>query len=482
MSSSNGDDSSPPSDASERSAGDASIHLASSLRPVFSTATLIDLDTPADVLEKSENVRRAIEKKILNNFSLQTQAKTSFHLEDIFDFVQEGIDSVVQDDFTECFSSKPPHAWNWNAVLFPLWAIGWVIRHFIIFPLRVFFIFFCSVLIISLLLFYSHVLRKRDDPFLFKCMKVYGKCWLLSLGMIVHARGQEPPRRANQIYVSNHTTPLDFGVLLGQVGCATVGQRHGGFVGFFQHNVLFPLHNIWFERFEASDRNKVASRMQRHAADKHLPPLLLFPEGVCVNNEYVVMFRKGAFELSCELVPVAIKYDKSWCDPYWNSKEESFPRHLYRLMTAWCLPVDLTFLEPTRAGPNELPAQFAERVKTAIAREAHLTNVRWDGYYKYYSPNPKFLEERQKAFADVLLRRLTPVSSVENVTRIRKLSQPQQPPQGLILLSKPKQVPNAETEATEKSVVNSETGAQPGANVPDPSIRQRKASGQGRVR
>ena len=40
------------------------------------------------------------------------------------------------------------------------------------------------------------------------------------------------------------------------------------------------------------------------------PPLAhLFP-GTCVNNEYVVQFKKGVFELGVPINPVAIKYNK----------------------------------------------------------------------------------------------------------------------------------------------------------------------------
>lgn len=36
---------------------------------------------------------------------------------------------------------------------------------------------------------------------------------------------------------------------------------------------------------------------QAHVNDPDTPPLLIFPEGTCVNNEYCVMFKRGAFDL-----------------------------------------------------------------------------------------------------------------------------------------------------------------------------------------
>ena len=56
----------------------------------------------------------------------------------------------------------------------------------------------------------------------------------------------------------------------------------------------------------------VADRLRKHAHDpsKADVPILVFPEGTCVNNEYVVQFKKGVFELGVPINPVAIKYNK----------------------------------------------------------------------------------------------------------------------------------------------------------------------------
>lgn len=44
--------------------------------------------------------------------------------------------------------------------------------------------------------------------------------------------------------------------------------------------------------------------------DASKPPLLLFPEGTCVNNEYAVMFKRGAFDLDATIIPVGMCYDE----------------------------------------------------------------------------------------------------------------------------------------------------------------------------
>ena len=46
-----------------------------------------------------------------------------------------------------------------------------------------------------------------------------------------------------------------------------------------------------------NDRAVVATRMREHVNNPDGIPLLIFPEGTCVNNEYTVMFKRGAFDI-----------------------------------------------------------------------------------------------------------------------------------------------------------------------------------------
>jgi glycerol-3-phosphate O-acyltransferase 3/4 len=105
---------------------------------------------------------------------------------------------------------------------------------------------------------------------------------------------------------------IDFIVLLQSHAYSVVGQKHPGWVGFLQDSLLSSLSCIWFNRGESNDRKVVAERLRAHSHDpaKSDCPLLVFPEGTCVNNEYVVQFKKGVFELGVPINPIAIKYNK----------------------------------------------------------------------------------------------------------------------------------------------------------------------------
>ena len=64
---------------------------------------------------------------------------------------------------------------------------------------------------------------------------------------------------------------------------------------------------IWFDRDEILDRHSTAKRLKNHAATPNAEPILIFPEGTCINNTSVMKFKKGCFEVGAEIHPVAIR-------------------------------------------------------------------------------------------------------------------------------------------------------------------------------
>ena len=86
-----------------------------------------------------------------------------------------------------------------------------------------------------------------------------------------------------------------------------------------------------------TNRDATATKIREHVSNPNSNRLLIFPEGTCVNNEYCVQFKKGAFELGAEVCPIAMKYNSIFVDAYWNSREQSFAQHLLRLMTSWAV-------------------------------------------------------------------------------------------------------------------------------------------------
>jgi glycerol-3-phosphate O-acyltransferase 3/4 len=318
------------------------------------------------------------------------------------------MNSIVKGNFSECFAPKPPPAWNFNLFLFVLWGIGVIIRYFILLPLRIIWFILGSTVFLGFyftFFFLPESGKWRDwrTMLIRKSLQYYGALvWMISLNCVIQYHGTPPVRRKNQIYVANHSSLIDFIILLSHNVFGTVGQKHTGLVGVLQDKLIAPLQNIWFERSEVRDRKIVSERMTQHINDLSNPPLLIFPEGVCVNNEYCVMFKQGAFQLGAEVCPIAIRYNKMFSDPYWSSRDESFVTHVLRLMKSWCLVVDVWFLEPQLQASNESPIEFANRVKKMICKYAVLIDVPYDGMMKYYVPSEKLKVEKQKMFADKL--------------------------------------------------------------------------------
>jgi len=91
--------------------------------------------------------------------------------------------------------------------------------------------------------------------------------------------------RGASVGVSNSPTPWSVN---------QVGQKHKGWVGWVQDNVLNALQSIWFNRGETKNRKIVAQKLRQHAHDRNRPPLLIFPEGV----SHIVRERAGLSDLT----------------------------------------------------------------------------------------------------------------------------------------------------------------------------------------
>ncbi|KAH9694416.1 glycerol-3-phosphate acyltransferase 9 [Citrus sinensis] len=332
-----------------------------------SSSSELDLDGPniEDYLPSGSSIQEPLGKLRLRD------------LLDISPTLTEAAGAIVDDSFTRCFKSNQPEPWNWNIYLFPLWCFGVVFRYFILFPLRV------IVLTIGWIIFLSSFIP-------------------------VHSllKGHDKLRKKLEVFVANHTSMIDFIILEQMTAFAVIMQKHPGWVGLLQSTILESVGCIWFNRSEAKDREIVARKLRDHVQGTDNNPLLIFPEGTCVNNHYTVMFKKGAFELGCTVCPVAIKYNKIFVDAFWNSRKQSFTMHLLQLMTSWAVVCDVWYLEPQTLRPGETAIEFAERVRDIISVRAGLKKVPWDGYLKYSRPSPKHRERKQQSFAESVLRRL----------------------------------------------------------------------------
>lgn len=371
---------------------------------------LSDLDQePALVRALSREVDDLLDENGSDEGNQQDIVHDSDIIRDVFDIsstLSDGAAALVDDSFLRCFKSSMDEPWNWNFYLLPLWGLGVIVRNFILFPLRLvtlllaFLIFF--ILFHTSSLIFSGERRVRAER---ASVHFLAQAFIVSWTGVVRYHGPRPVAKPGRVWVANHTSMIDYAVLSAFTPFAAIMQLHKGWVGVMQKHYLSALGCLWFNRTETKDRALVSQKMKEHIMSEGRTPLLIFPEGTCVNNEYCVMFKKGAFDLDATVCPIAIKYNKIFVDAFWNSKRQSFSQHLFKIMRSWALVADVWFLEPQVRAPGESATEFASRVQKLIADKARLKIAPWDGYLKYYNladKYPEMVEKQRKTYADRL--------------------------------------------------------------------------------
>uniref|UniRef100_A0AAY5F1I6 1-acylglycerol-3-phosphate O-acyltransferase 9, like n=1 Tax=Electrophorus electricus TaxID=8005 RepID=A0AAY5F1I6_ELEEL len=339
-----------------------------------------------------------------------------FALSDVFYFSRRGVESIMEDEVTHRFSSEELASWNLltrtnnnfhyiSLRLTILWGVGVCIRYGILLPLRV----TLAAIGISWL-----VVGTTGVGFLPSCRLkdwlselVHVMCYRIcarGLSATIHYHNRENKPKKGGICVANHTSPIDVVILANDGGYAMVGQVHGGLMGVIQRAMVRACPHIWFERAEMKDRHLVTKRLRDHVNDKNKLPILIFPEGTCINNTSVMMFKKGSFEIGGTIYPVAIKYDPQFGDAFWNSGKYNMVSYLLRMMTSWAIVCNVWYLPPMTQQEGEDAVQFANRVKSAIAHQGGLVDLSWDGGLKRAKVKDTFRQEQQKIYSHMLVR------------------------------------------------------------------------------
>ncbi|XP_022623119.1 glycerol-3-phosphate acyltransferase 3 [Seriola dumerili] len=338
-----------------------------------------------------------------------------FSLSDAFYFYKKGLESIADDQVTQRFSSEELASWNLltrtnqnfryiSLRLTVIWGVGVFIRYCVLFPLRITLaIIGLSWLVIGTTLvgFLPESSAKNwlSEVVHLTCYRICAR----GLSATVHYHNKENRPQKGGICVANHTTPIDV-VILANDGCyAMVGQIHGGLMGVIQRSMVRSCPHVWFERSEMKDRHAVTSRLRAHVAARTKLPILIFPEGTCINNTSVMMFKKGSFEIGGTIYPVAIKYDPRFGDAFWNSGKFNMVSYLLRMMTSWAIVVNVWYLPPMTIQDGEDAAQFANRVKSAIAHQGGLLDLAWDGGLKRGKVKDSFKEEQQKMYSSIIV-------------------------------------------------------------------------------
>ncbi|KAI8064728.1 hypothetical protein BC940DRAFT_241903 [Gongronella butleri] len=256
-----------------------------------------------------------------------------------------------------------------------------LIRYGVLLPLRV------TALTASTVAFFSSLpvaLALESKSMVSTLVKLYCKGILMSLGVHASYHGMKPQLREPFVFVANHTSYLDYIVVSAhQYPGAVVMARHTGALGFLQNNGLNYLNSMTFDRSNLLERKQLSDRLREHVMNPTTwpNPMIIFPEGTCVNNKYTIRFQKGAFELGVKVCPVGLRYDSAYGSPYWDTRK-GFLNYVFYRMTRWCTPIDVHYCEPQAPRKHELPNEFGLRVKTLISATIGAESVDFNGRVK----------------------------------------------------------------------------------------------------
>ncbi|XP_076053323.1 glycerol-3-phosphate acyltransferase 4-like [Oratosquilla oratoria] len=350
------------------------------------------------------------------------EEEDGFSLNKILGCIKEGMEAVIDDSVTKHFVSEELPYWNllsrtnkqYEFVSFRLsmyWILGFLVRYLLLLPIRF------IVLSIGLLLFFismslvglfpeGETKRKLNAVFSVFCFDFVAGC--LSLVATFHNEENIP---THGIAVANHTSPIDSMILATHRCYDMVGQKHHGILGFFMRTLSRASSHIWFERSDAKDRAVVIKRLTDHAENRDLPPILIYPEGVCVNNTSVMQFKKGAFEVNSVIFPIVIKFDARYGDAFWW--QDTFLPYIVSMMTSWAIVCDVWYLPPMYRKEDESAIAFANRVKAKIARRGGMLDLSWDGFLKAKPPKDEYRKRKQKEIAEHMQPKSENVGSSE---------------------------------------------------------------------
>ncbi|KAL1505601.1 hypothetical protein ABEB36_005129 [Hypothenemus hampei] len=324
------------------------------------------------------------------------------------DYTRSGIEAIIEDQVTSRFEAEELKNWNfmtrtnqfyefisWKLTF--LWIFGFFIRYFLLLPIRIY--IFCAGLL-WLSISTAFIGRLPDSGFKrwlnHRCYVIAFRILTRSVSAVITIHNKQWRPQRGSICVANHTSPIDCIILSNDNCYSLIGQRHSGILGVIQRALNRASPHIWFERSEARDRGFVLQRLREHTSNPKNPPMLIFPEGTCINNTSVMQFKKGSFEVGCPIYPVAIKYDPRFGDAFWNSNKYSMGHYLLMMMTSWAIVCDVWYLPPVHQNEGETSVDYANRVKHLIAQQGGLVDLVWDGQLKRSKPKKEWMEEQQQ--------------------------------------------------------------------------------------
>ncbi len=137
----------------------------------------------------------------------------------------------------------------------PGYLLGILIRYGILFPMRLILLLSASLLFFTGLPLVLYLDIESWQRWLFK---MYCKAFLASWGARIRYHGKKPVLTVPHLFVSNHTSVIDYIVLsANDFPHATIAQKHGGVIGYFEESILTLNGSLMFNRNQKTDRSVI---------------------------------------------------------------------------------------------------------------------------------------------------------------------------------------------------------------------------------
>ena len=256
----------------------------------------------------------------------------------------------------------------------PLQLIKMVVVGLFLFPLRVivfvmaFFMMWFTALLATCC--FGDPSLPQSIPVSSFFFRLWARLILLSLGYWwIIVNGRSDPRA--RIVVANHPSYVEafyFAYALLPMPVAKEELVHVPFLG----TIAKYVQAIAVKRDASDSRQSVADEIKRRARwgldggeTGQWPPLLIFPEGMCVNSSCVLDFKLGAFAPLVDVQPIVIDVRQSALDVSWVGNS-SIACTTIRMMCQVYNRMEISYLP--LIGPGDDGARgFADRAQAHVA-------------------------------------------------------------------------------------------------------------------
>lgn len=356
------------------------------------------------------------------------------------ELITDGIEAIIEGNSLLVCDRAPIPRWNLLTVppkeiatpaLYVAYAVALVFRLFVLLPIRV------SLCIVALqwvtgVALLSLVVKYTKRQRLYICV-VFARLTNASMGLVAKYVDRQNRPKPPGIAVANHLTATDIQVIFADLGVCPVGdnpdsvgytvtgQIHRGPLGYVGKATSRIATALLLDRSDPEQRKNFQKRVIQAARDPKADPILLFPEGYCINNTAVLRFRKAAFEEGVDFYPIALKQDVRLGDAFWA--EDGFLRYMLRLFTSWATVYEVRYLPRIRRSAYESSSDLAERVQRAVADAADLPVLSMDGgVLKRHTDRMRKRARRQAEVAAQLLNESIAVCKMVSVASADSLA------------------------------------------------------------